>query len=241
MRVLLAIAITFAATSSAAADDDHVVPLRTHTTVFTPTGELLRRGQFQRTWSVAMQWDLGVGLSDRVELRLQALAALAGDLQLRVDVMPASSPLRLVLGGGAAGTFLNGGKAWLDGSVTAAYRGDGWQAHATARLWNRLGAGVDIGLASAGLMGRFGKHGQHVLFVDAGQLAWHEAVPCPAARAVEPAPSPTCANGDSVVGVALGAWFGRIDDMTIGLSVTVARVGDQVIPIGPLLTMSWGD
>jgi hypothetical protein len=238
MRALLAIAITLATAAPAAADD--VPPVRTHTTTLTPTGELLRRGQLQRSYNIALQWDAAFGLADRVELRLQAELLVAADLQLRADVMPRSSPFRLVLGGSAAGTFVNGGKGWLGGSVTAAYRGDSWQAHATARVWDRIGPGVDLGLATAGLMGRFGAGDRHLLFVDVGQIAWREVIACPSARAVEPTPAPSCDEAGSAFGVAFGAWWG-LRGISIGLSAIVVRSGDTLLPIGPLLSMSWGD
>lgn len=241
MRTFVAIAITLAAVATnaarpAAADDDR--PARPYTTPLTPTGELLHRGEFQRSWDVAMQGDVALGLSDRVELRFQGHVVMTGDLQLRVALLPRSSPAQIVVGGDVAGTLLDGAKSWLGGSLAVAYRGDGWQLHATTRILENRGASVDLAQTTAGLMGTYG-HG-NLLFVDVGQVAWRSDAGCTvAARTTTPEP-PGCATVDSAYGVAFGTWW-TSGGMSWGLSAIVVRTRNTVIPILPLLSMSWSD
>lgn len=222
MRLVALAVVIVILTPTAAAADPSDPPARPYTTPLTPTGELLHRGEFQRSWNVALEGEVAVGITDRVELRLQGHPVLTGDLQLRIAVLPRSSRAQIVVGGDVAGTLLDGPKAWLGASLAVAYRDDDWQVHATTRIAEQHGAGTDLAQTTAGLMGFFGD--RNLLFVDVGEVAWR---------------SP---DGDvgRAHGVAFGVWwYGR--ELSYGLSAIVFRTGDTVIPILPLLSMSWSD
>jgi hypothetical protein len=238
---LLPIAIVLCVAPAAAAD----VPVLTHTTPLTPTGELVRPGHLQRHQNVvAFEHEYAIG-TEHFELRLVSpvvpIPAMGGDLQIRTSLLPRDSRFRLVAGASVAGEWIEGGDLWLGGMLTAAYRGDGISAHATIRMQHHMfEGGDDLGLTTAGLVFAAGKH--H-LFIDVGELAWRQpgACPDPGAAARQATPAPTrCAVVDASHGVAFGAWFSLPrEDMQIGISGMIFTVGDLVIPLLPMASFAW--
>ena len=213
----------------------------THTSPLTPTGELVAAGRFERTQSLAaFHHDLAVGLTDRLELRLQSpglpVPIMGGALVLRASLLPPDGRLRLVAAGGVAAEWFDGADLYLDASLTAAWRGAGFTAHITGRtLDHRAPGGGDhprAGVASAGVTAAAGR--RTTLFADAGELAWLRAATCPGKHG-EPAP---CRARDAVAGVMAGAWW-SLRDMDVGLAMLVAWRRGTVLPVGPLLSFRW--
>jgi hypothetical protein len=223
------------------------VPVLTRTTPLTPTGELVQPGHLEHTQDVvAFEHEFAIAPNDRVELRLTTPVVpapiLGGDLQLRVSVLPRASRFRLVVGTNVAVSWINGGDLWLGGSVTAAYRSDRWSVHATERaLAYQFETGDQLYLSTAGVTLSVGKTG--VLFAEVGEVAWRHPT-CAgtdvAARTTAPdPPPPSCMAVDAGRGFAIGARFGLHDDMAIGVSAIIFRVGDTTVPLLPLVSISW--
>jgi hypothetical protein len=238
---LLPIAIVLSVAPAAAAD----VPVLTHTTPLTPTGELVPPGRFQRHQNVvAFEHELALG-TEHFELRLVSpglpIPVMGGDLQIRTSLLPRDSRYRLVAAASIAGEWIEGGDLWLGGMLTAAYRGDRVSAHATVRMAHHvLEGGDDLGLTTAGLVFHLGRH---QLFVDVGEVALRRPGACPAptaaARVAAPAPA-GCSDVDASRGVAFGAWFALPrEDMQIGISGIIFDVGDLVVPLLPLASFAW--
>ena len=213
----------------------------THTSPLTPTGELVGAGRFERTQSLAaFHHDLAIGLTDRIELRLQSpglpVPIMGGALVVRASLLPPGR-LRLVAAGGVAAEWFDGADLYLDASLTAAWRGPGFTAHLTGRtLDHRAPGGGDhhprVGLASGGVTVAAG--GRTTLFADAGELAWLRAATCPGKHG-EPR---SCRVRDAARGVMAGAWW-SLRDMDVGLAMLVAWRGGTVLPVGPLLSFRW--
>ena len=243
----LPIAIVLSVAPAAAAD----IPVLTHTTPLTPTGELVRPGHIQRHQNLAaFEHEYAIG-TEHVELRLISpvlpIPVMGGELQLRTSLLDRASRYRLIAGASVAGEWIDGGDLWLGGMLTAAYRGDRVSAHATVRMSHHMFEGGDaLGLTTAGLVYHpGGLAGRHHLFVDAGELAWRQPGACPATPSgVAPrqaAPAPTrCTDVDAGRGVAFGWWFAvRSEDMQIGVWGMIVDVGDLVLPLLPAVSFAW--
>lgn len=213
-------------------------PVLTHTSPLTPTGELAPRGHIVHTQSVAAFYhELGLGLTDQLELRLGSpglpVPILGGDLQLRASVLAPTSRLRVLIGTGVAAEWINGGDLWLGVSATAAYRADRWSVHATARaLDHRFETGDRIGLATAGVTVEVGR--RTTLFAEVGNLSWLRPATCQGKHDT----AVPCPERDTVHGAMVGSWW-RLHDMSIGLSALIGWQGSTVVPILPLLSLSW--
>jgi hypothetical protein len=213
----------------------------THTSPLTPTGELAPAGTFERTQSfAALHHDLALGVAERIELRLQSpglpAPVFGGSLSVRTSLLSPASRLRLVLGAGVAGKWIGGADLYLDGAITAGWRGRGWSARATLRaLDHRLPRGETgrlLRLATAGFTLDAGR--RTILFVDAGELSLFTEASCPG-KSGRQVP---CRARDGVAGLLAGAWW-ALSDMDIGLALLVGWRGDAALPVGPLLSFRW--
>jgi hypothetical protein len=213
----------------------------THTSPLTPTGELVGPGRFERTQSLAaFHHDLAIGLAERLELRLQSpglpVPILGGALNLRASLLSPDSRLRLVLGGGLAAEWVNGADLYRDASLTVAWRGAGWSAHATGRSLEhrapRSRKHPRIGIATAGVTVAAGP--RTTLFADAGELAWLRPATCHDKHR-QPV---RCHTRDAVTGAMIGAWW-ALSDLDIGLALLIGKSGETTLPLGPLLSFRW--
>lgn len=215
-------------------------PPLTHTTPLTPTGDVLGRGQFQRTQMVtAFAHHLALGLGGGAELSLSSpmlpIPIMGGDVELRISVLPPASRAALVLGAAVTAEWINGADMWTGATATFAWREARWSVHATLRAANHAAHDDRFGLATAGYVHEVRRTG--LVYAELADLGWlHPASTCPPAYH---GTSPSCLSRDAVQVLWVGGWWGA-RDMRVGFSGALLRVSPtMVLPVLPMLSFAW--